>query len=83
MTNSDADDVRPGAGSLTFGGTATTLLRLGGFTLLTDPNFLHRGQRVHLGYGLVSKRRTEPALGPDPPPSRPQISRVRPRSRRR
>jgi L-ascorbate metabolism protein UlaG (beta-lactamase superfamily) len=49
--------------SLTFVGTATTVLRLGGFTLLTDPNFLRRGQRVHLGYGLTSKRRTEPAMG--------------------
>jgi hypothetical protein len=34
------------AGRLTFIGTATTLLRLGDFTLLTDPNFLHRGQRA-------------------------------------
>lgn len=50
--------------SLTFVGTATTLLRLGAFTVLTDPNFLHRGQRVHLGYGLWSRRRTEPALTP-------------------
>ncbi|MGY1838700.1 MULTISPECIES: MBL fold metallo-hydrolase [unclassified Modestobacter] len=50
--------------TLTFGGTATTLLRLGPFTLLTDPNFLHRGQRAHLGYGLRSKRRTDPALVP-------------------
>jgi len=49
--------------SLTFVGTATTVLRLGGFTLLTDPNFVRRGQRVHLGYGLTSKRRTDPALG--------------------
>ncbi|MCO1653980.1 MBL fold metallo-hydrolase [Pseudonocardia humida] len=48
--------------SLTFIGTATTVLRLGGFTLLTDPNFVRRGQRVHLGYGLNSKRRTEPAM---------------------
>jgi L-ascorbate metabolism protein UlaG (beta-lactamase superfamily) len=48
--------------SLTFVGTATTLLRLGGFTLLTDPNFLRRGERVHLGYGLTSKRLTDPAL---------------------
>ena len=40
------------------------LLRIGGFTLLTDPNFLHRGQRVHLGYGLRAKRLTEPALQP-------------------
>jgi L-ascorbate metabolism protein UlaG (beta-lactamase superfamily) len=50
--------------SLTFVGTATTVLRLGGFTLLTDPNFIRRGQRVHLGYGLTSKRRTDPALTP-------------------
>ncbi|WP_369135004.1 MBL fold metallo-hydrolase [Modestobacter sp. I12A-02662] len=50
--------------TLTFGGTATTLLRLGPFTLLTDPNFLHRGQRAHLGYGLRSKRLTDPALVP-------------------
>lgn len=52
------------AASLTFVGTATTVLRLGGFTLLTDPNLVHRGQRVHLGYGLSSKRRTDPALTP-------------------
>jgi L-ascorbate metabolism protein UlaG (beta-lactamase superfamily) len=48
--------------SLTFVGTATTLLHLGGFTLLTDPNFIRRGQRVHLGYGLTTKRLTDPAL---------------------
>jgi L-ascorbate metabolism protein UlaG (beta-lactamase superfamily) len=48
--------------SLTFIGTATTLLRLGEFTLLTDPNFLHRGQRAYLGRGLWSTRRTDPAL---------------------
>jgi L-ascorbate metabolism protein UlaG (beta-lactamase superfamily) len=48
--------------TLTFVGNATTLLRLGEFTLLTDPNFLHRGQRAYLGYGLWSKRRTDPAL---------------------
>ena len=40
------------------------MLRLGAVTLLTDPNFLHRGQRVYLGYGLFSKRRTEPAMQP-------------------
>ncbi|WP_200208155.1 MBL fold metallo-hydrolase [Micromonospora coerulea] len=48
---------------VTFIGTATTVLRIGGFTLLTDPNFLHRGQRAYLGHGLWSKRSTEPALG--------------------
>jgi L-ascorbate metabolism protein UlaG (beta-lactamase superfamily) len=52
------------ADSLTFVGTATTVLRLGGFTLLTDPNFLHRGQRAYLGKGLWSRRLTDPALRP-------------------
>ena len=41
---------------MTFGGNATALLRIGGFTLLTDPNFLHRGQRAYLGYGLSTTR---------------------------
>lgn len=49
-------------GSLLFIGTATTLIRYGDLTLLTDPNFLHRGQRAYLGYGLTAKRQTEPAL---------------------
>jgi L-ascorbate metabolism protein UlaG (beta-lactamase superfamily) len=48
--------------TLQFIGTATTLLRFGSFTILTDPNFLHRGQLAYLGYGLASRRRTEPAL---------------------
>jgi len=53
-----------GDASLEFVGTATTLLRLGPFTLLTDPNFLHRGQRAYLGKGLFSKRLTEPSRQP-------------------
>jgi L-ascorbate metabolism protein UlaG (beta-lactamase superfamily) len=52
-------------GSIFFVGTATTLIRHAGFTILTDPNFLHRGQEVHLGYGLHSTRLTEPALDLD------------------
>lgn len=52
-------------GSVFFIGTATVLLRLGGYTILTDPNFLHQGDHVHLGYGLTSKRLTEPALAID------------------
>ncbi len=55
--------------SLTFVGTATTVLRLGPFTLLTDPNFIRRGQRVHLGYGLTSRRRTDPACTIDELPA--------------
>src|SRR3954447_7750403 len=50
--------------SLAFIGTATTLLRLGPFTVLTDPNFLHKGQRAYLGKGLVAKRLTSPAMSP-------------------
>ncbi|HZY65621.1 MAG: MBL fold metallo-hydrolase [Actinomycetota bacterium] len=48
-------------GSIFFVGTATVVIRYAGFTILTDPNFLHRGDHVHLGYGLRSVRRTDPA----------------------
>jgi L-ascorbate metabolism protein UlaG (beta-lactamase superfamily) len=58
-----------GIPSLEFIGTATTVLRLGPFTLLTDPNFLHQGDRAYLGKGLFSRRRTEPSRQPgDLPP---------------
>jgi len=57
------------ADTLTFIGTATTLLRIGSFTLLTDPNFLHRGQRAYLGKGLWSRRLTEPAMQPEDLPA--------------
>lgn len=49
-------------GSLFFIGTATVLLRYAGFTILTDPNFLHQGDHVHIGYGLTSMRLTNPAI---------------------
>ncbi|WP_226011915.1 MBL fold metallo-hydrolase [Halomicrobium salinisoli] len=52
-------------GSIFFVGTATVILRYAGFTILTDPNFLHRGDHVHLGYGLTSERRTDPAIDVD------------------
>ena len=40
--------------------------RLGPFTVLTDPNFLHQGESVGLGYGMLrSKRLTEPAISID------------------
>ena len=49
-------------GSIFFIGTATVLLRYAGFTILTDPNFLHQGDHVHLGGGLTSTRLTNPAI---------------------
>jgi L-ascorbate metabolism protein UlaG (beta-lactamase superfamily) len=51
-------------GSVFFIGNATVLVRWGAFTLLTDPNFLHRGQRAYLGHGLTTRRLSEPALSP-------------------
>jgi L-ascorbate metabolism protein UlaG (beta-lactamase superfamily) len=49
-------------GSIFFIGTATVMIRYAGLTILTDPNFLHQGDHVHLGYGLISWRRTNPAV---------------------
>lgn len=65
-----ASEPHPGSGShgrlsVQFLGTATTLVRAAGFTVLTDPNFLRRGQRAWLGHGLTSKRLTAPALKVD------------------
>jgi L-ascorbate metabolism protein UlaG (beta-lactamase superfamily) len=45
------------------------VLRLGAFTVLTDPNFLHLGQRAYLGKGLWSRRLTQPAMQPDDLPA--------------
>jgi L-ascorbate metabolism protein UlaG (beta-lactamase superfamily) len=49
------------AASVTFVGNATTVLRLGEFTLLTDPAFGPAGSRVHLGYGAWTRRLLDPA----------------------
>jgi L-ascorbate metabolism protein UlaG (beta-lactamase superfamily) len=38
------------------------LISVAGFTILTDPNFLHRGDRAYVGLGLSTRRLTEPAL---------------------
>ncbi len=54
--------VDPTTGSVQFIGTATVILRYAGFTILTDPNFLHKGEKVALGYGLRSARLTDPAI---------------------
>ena len=58
----DSSDEILGEGSVQFIGTATVLLKYGGFTILTDPNFLHAGERAHLGYGVHAVRLTEPGL---------------------
>ncbi|EKJ67594.1 hypothetical protein NXS19_012442 [Fusarium pseudograminearum] len=45
-----------------FIGTATTVIEWQGFRLLTDPNFLHAGDHVHLGPGVTAQRETNPAV---------------------
>ncbi|WP_027503981.1 MBL fold metallo-hydrolase [Rhodococcus sp. UNC23MFCrub1.1] len=52
-------------GSYTFVGNATGLVSYGDITLLTDPNFLHAGERAYLGHGLFSTRRLDPAVSID------------------
>lgn len=48
--------------SILFIGNATVLLRHRGFTILTDPTFVHMHEEVPLGYGLHTKRLTDPAV---------------------
>ncbi len=47
---------------LRFIGTATTILEWRGIRILTDPNFLHAGDHVHLGPGVTGTRLTNPAI---------------------
>ncbi|USZ75955.1 MBL fold metallo-hydrolase [Halorussus vallis] len=55
-------DVDLASGSIFFVGNATVILRYAGFTVLTDPNFLHAGDHAHLGYGITTERLTDPAI---------------------
>ncbi|KAL5386745.1 hypothetical protein PMIN06_010537 [Paraphaeosphaeria minitans] len=48
--------------TLYFIGTATTILEWEGIRILTDPNFLHAGDHVHLGPGVSGTRQTNPAI---------------------
>jgi L-ascorbate metabolism protein UlaG (beta-lactamase superfamily) len=60
----------PVLATATFVGNATVLLRIGDFTLLTDPAFGPAGSRVSLGYGMWTRRLRDPVLtvldGADP-----------------
>ncbi len=59
LSAAEAGDIT--AGSVYFIGNATTLIRYAGFTILTDPTFLHAGDHVHLGHGIYARREVEPA----------------------
>jgi L-ascorbate metabolism protein UlaG (beta-lactamase superfamily) len=49
-------------GSVMFIGNATVLIRYAGFTVLTDPTFIHMHEQVSIGYGMHSTRLTNPAI---------------------
>jgi L-ascorbate metabolism protein UlaG (beta-lactamase superfamily) len=65
LVAAEGSDAAFDRGSVFFVGTATVILRYAGFAILTDPNFLHAGDHVHLGYGLFSRRLTNPAIDID------------------
>ena len=49
-------------GSIFFIGNATVLIRYAGFSILTDPTFIHMHEQVSIGYGLHATRLTNPAM---------------------
>ena len=63
LTLPDAPAAAPtNEGSIFFIGNATVLLRVAGFTILTDPTFIHKHEQTWLGGGLHTTRLTDPAM---------------------
>lgn len=62
LVDAGAGEAELSAVRLTFIGNATVLLRWGGFAVLTDPNFLHAGEKAYLGMGLEVTRLKDPAM---------------------
>ena len=63
LTLHDASTADPTKeGSIFFIGNATVLLRVAGFTILTDPTFIHKHEQTWLGGGLHTTRLTDPAM---------------------
>jgi L-ascorbate metabolism protein UlaG (beta-lactamase superfamily) len=58
----DLQAVTTDPGSVQFIGNATVLIRYGGMTILTDPTFIHRHEKVSIGYGMHSTRLVDPAV---------------------
>src|SRR6201987_990226 len=54
LTGSGAPDFSEG--DVYFIGNATTLIRFGGLTILTDTAFLHKGEHVYLGHCIWARR---------------------------
>jgi L-ascorbate metabolism protein UlaG (beta-lactamase superfamily) len=69
MTTSNRLTLKPGSdaadifkGSIFFIGNATVLIRYAGYTILTDPTFIHMHEQVSIGYGMHATRLTNPAM---------------------
>ena len=60
----DLSGARPPSleGAVTWVGNATVLIEVGPLRILTDPNFLHRGEHAALGGGLRTRRLHDPAF---------------------
>ena len=60
--NNTSSPVQLNTGSIFFIGNATALIRYAGFTILTDPTFIHMHEKVNLGFGFNTTRLTNPAM---------------------
>ena len=60
--NNSSSSTSSTKGSIFFIGNATVLIKYAGFTILTDPTFIHMHEKVPLGYGLETTRLTNPAM---------------------
>ena len=60
--NNSSSSTSSTTGSVFFIGNATVLIKYAGFTILTDPTFIHMHEKVLLGYGLDTTRLTNPAM---------------------
>ena len=69
MATSNRVTLKPGGdaadivkGSIFFIGNATVLILYAGYTILTDPTFIHIHEQVSIGYGMHATRLTNPAM---------------------
>ncbi|KAI0458495.1 Metallo-hydrolase/oxidoreductase [Xylaria acuta] len=63
QSSSHSSSTKPEDASVYFIGNATTIIEWQGLRILTDPNFLHAGDHVHLGPGVTAQRLKNPAVG--------------------
>jgi L-ascorbate metabolism protein UlaG (beta-lactamase superfamily) len=62
LSETTTDARHAAAEDVLFIGNATVLIRYGGLTILTDPNFVPAGEDVAIGYGMTTRRVLDPAM---------------------